>query len=69
VLENVPYSVLIGAAVLLGLAPFIPEPHLVEKIKMLLGGELKRPLDIFDLLLHSAPLFLIALKWITSKFP
>jgi len=69
VLENVPYSYLIGAAVLLGLAPFLPEPHLVEKVRMLLNGELKKPLDIFDLLLHSSPLFLIALKWITAKFP
>lgn len=44
----------------LGLAPFYPEPHLWEKLKMLVQGTLTRPLDIFDFILHaSAPLLLI----------
>ena len=49
-------------AVLLGLAPFRPEPHLWEKLKMLSAGTLVRPLDIFDLLLHATPVVLLFLK-------
>jgi hypothetical protein len=63
VLDAIPYSVLIPVAALLGLAPFHPKPHLVEKVQMLLQGQLRRPLDIFDLLLHAAPLALLGLKW------
>lgn len=43
-------------ALALGLAPFFPEPHLVEKSRMLLAGTLRRPLDIFDLVLHASAL-------------
>lgn len=47
---------------MIGLAPFSPEPHLVEKIRMLIQGTLKRPIDIFDLFFHSAPLVLLVVK-------
>lgn len=45
----------------LGLAPFSPEPHIVGKIKWLMGGgDGMGAMDYFDLLLHGAPwLFLI----------
>jgi hypothetical protein len=65
VLDSIPCAVLIPLAVLLVLAPFHTKPHLVEKIQMLVAGDLKRPLDIFDLVLHSAPLLLLAVKWLT----
>jgi hypothetical protein len=61
-LDRLSWPTLALAAVLLGLAPFVPEPHLWEKLKMLAGGTLVRPLDIFDLLMHGAPLMLIGLK-------
>lgn len=61
-LNKLSYPVLIGVAVLLGLSPLGAEPHLVEKLRLLAAGQLTRPLDIFDLLLHSAPLVLLALK-------
>ena len=54
-LDRLPLSYAVIAALTLGLAPFVPEPHIVEKLRMLMAGELKRPLDIFDLLLHAAP--------------
>lgn len=66
-LDKIPYSTLIIGAVLLGLAPFFPQPHLVEKLIMLKDGNLKKPLDIFDLLMHSAPLILLAIKLIRDK--
>jgi hypothetical protein len=49
-------------ALLLGLAPFMPEPHLWEKLKLLAHGNLSRPIDIFDLLLHGTPVALLILK-------
>ncbi|MEZ4701424.1 MAG: hypothetical protein R2834_13895 [Rhodothermales bacterium] len=61
-LDRLPYGLLIFAALMLGLAPFIPEPHLLQKMKMLLAGELTRPEDIGDVLFHGAPLILIAFK-------
>lgn len=61
-LDRIGWGPLIFAAVLLGLAPFRPEPHLVEKVRMLLQGTLRRPIDIFDLLFHLFPLVLIVLK-------
>ena len=66
-LDSVPYSVLLPLAVVMALAPFFPKPHLVEKLQMLFAGELKRPLDVFDLVLHSSPLVLLALKWLTGR--
>jgi hypothetical protein len=46
----------------LGLAPFVPEPHIWEKLKMLASGTLVRPLDMFDLLFHGLPWLLAGLK-------
>jgi len=49
-------------ALTLGLAPFLPVPHVWEKLLMLLAGELTRPVDVFDLVLHGAPWLLLAAK-------
>lgn len=61
-IDRTPLWVLILAALTLGLAPFAPEPHIWEKLRLLAAGELARPIDIFDLLLHAAPWVLLALK-------
>ena len=61
-IDNLPTSMLIIAAVALGLSPFLPEPHLWEKLKMLADGTLTRPTDIIDLLFHGAPILLLLLK-------
>jgi len=61
-LDNIPWDVLIVVSIILGLAPFTPEPHLVEKIRMLFQGSLSRPLDIFDLFLHGIFPLLLLLK-------
>ena len=59
-LDRLPLGTLALGALLLGLAPFFPEPHLVEKLRLLAAGALRRPLDVFDLALHGAlPLLLI----------
>ena len=61
-LDKIPLTTLLIVALLLGLAPFTPEPHLWEKLKMLAAGELVKPLDIFDLFLHGTPVVLLILK-------
>jgi hypothetical protein len=54
---------IVGFMVLtLGLAPYTPEPHIWEKLKMLLAGELRTGLDWFDLILHSVPWGLALVK-------
>ena len=66
-LARIPWSVLLPVAVVLGLAPFRPEPHLVEKLRMLVSGQLTAPIDIFDLFLHGAPLLLVAGKLLAGR--
>ncbi|WP_128514339.1 RND transporter [Tabrizicola thermarum] len=61
-LDNLPLSVLVIAALTLGLAPFFPEPHIWEKLKMLVAGQLVKPVDIFDLAMHGAPWVLLLAK-------
>lgn len=60
-LARIPLTLLAPLAIVLALAPFRPQPHLWEKLQMLLAGELTRSIDIFDLVLHGAPLLLLVL--------
>ena len=66
-LDELPWSTLIIVALLLGSAPFVPEPHLVEKVRMLAHGELVKPIDIFDLFLHGTPLVLLGVKFLRGR--
>lgn len=61
-IDRQPLLLFVLVALTLGLAPFAPEPHIWEKLKMLAAGELHRPLDIFDLLFHTAPWVLLGVK-------
>jgi hypothetical protein len=61
-IDQIPLWILILAALTLGLAPFVPEPHIWEKLKMLVAGDLGKPVDIFDLLMHATPFVLLATK-------
>ncbi len=61
-LDKIPFSTLLIISLTLGLAPFVPEPHVWEKLKMLFDGSLAKPVDIFDLLMHGTPWLLLGLK-------
>lgn len=61
-LAQLPLSILVILCLTLGLAPFVPEPHIWEKLKMLVSGTLTRPIDIFDMLFHGVPWILLLLK-------
>lgn len=55
----------------LGLAPFFPEPHLIGKIRWILGGgEGMQAMDYFDLCFHGAPwvgLIVVGVKKLLKK--
>ncbi len=69
ILKNIPYSTLILFSIFLGLAPFAPEPHLLEKLRFLFQGRLQRPIDIFDLFFHALPPLLLLIKLVTEGLP
>ncbi len=60
--NKIPLPLLVVVCLTLGLAPFTPEPHLLEKLRMLTEGQLVKPIDIFDLVLHGTPWMLLVLK-------
>lgn len=44
------------ASLTLGLAPFVPEPHIVGKLRWVLGGaQGMGAVDWWDLVMHGAP--------------
>jgi hypothetical protein len=63
--EKLSWGMLILACLTLGLAPFSP-PHIWEKLQMLAKGQLIRPIDWFDLVLHGTPWVLLIMKGVVS---
>lgn len=61
-LDRIPLPWLVAISLWLAIAPVVPEPHLIEKLRLLSQGALTRPIDIFDLLLHSVPLCVLGLR-------
>ena len=66
-IDDLPFPMIALVCALLGLAPFLPEPHVWEKLKLLADGDLSRPLDIFDLLLHGSPFVVLIIKLVRTK--
>lgn len=64
-LQNLPWIYVIVFCLTLGLAPFTP-PHIWEKLQMLSRGELVRPIDWFDFIMHGIPWVVLVLKAIQS---
>lgn len=51
------------ASLTLGLAPFSPEPHIVGKLRWVLGGAIgMQPKDWFDLIMHAAPFVMLIIS-------
>jgi hypothetical protein len=61
-LNHIPWWLVIVLSITLGLAPFVPQPHLLEKLQILSRGELNQIVDFFDLLLHASPFAVLFLK-------
>lgn len=51
-IDRIPLWILLVLAIGMGIAPPGSQPHLIEKLTMLVNGTLTRPIDIFDLFLH-----------------
>jgi hypothetical protein len=66
-LDGVPWAGVVIACATLGLAPFVPIPHVIEKLQMLARGQLARPIDWFDLVLHGSPWALLAAKAVVAR--
>ncbi|HCP80044.1 MAG TPA: RND transporter [Octadecabacter sp.] len=66
IIDQISWPLILIACATLGLAPFVPEPHIWEKLKMLFSGAPFRPLDIFDFLLHGAPFLVLLVKVIRT---
>ena len=64
-ISKVSWEMIILACLTLGLAPFAP-PHIWEKLQMLAKGQLVRPIDWFDLVLHATPWVILLLKAVTA---
>ncbi len=68
-IKQIPVVPLAVISVMLAIAPFNGEPHLLEKLGMLSRGELVKPLDIFDLFMHGTPLVLLVLRLTVFRTP
>ncbi|MGD9097047.1 MAG: hypothetical protein PVF97_03110 [Desulfobacterales bacterium] len=66
-IDRIPVSLLLALAVILLLAPVAPVPHVWEKLVMLLRGELRRPLDVFDLIYHLLPTVLLIVRLVRLR--
>ncbi len=66
-IDQIPLLPLAIAATVMALAPFAPEPHLLEKSRMLINGQLIKPIDIFDFFWHSFLLLLLVIRLMRLK--
>lgn len=54
------WKLIILLCLTLGLAPFFPEPHILGKLKWILGGAVGMTfMDWFDVMLHGFPFVLL----------
>ncbi len=61
------WKVVILLCLVLGLAPFFPEPHLWGKLKWIYGGAVgMKAIDWFDVFFHGFP-FLLLLRLLILK--
>lgn len=64
------WKFVVMACLLLGLAPFFPEPHLFGKIRWVAGGAKgMQALDWFDLLWHGWPWLLLLRLMVVKLIP
>ncbi|MDP2787038.1 MAG: RND transporter [Pseudomonadota bacterium] len=66
-IDRFPLPLLLVMTVFMLGAPFVPEPHLVEKMRMLADGALTKPLDIFDVFWHLLPATLLIVKLVRHR--
>ncbi|MFK5894536.1 MAG: hypothetical protein QM504_15050 [Pseudomonadota bacterium] len=63
-IDNFSFSTLILMATMLAIVPYPMQemPHSLEKLQMLFAGQLTKPLDVFDLVMHTGLIFILLIK-------
>lgn len=60
--DRIPLGPLVIITLVMAFAPFVPEPHLLEKTRMLITGSLTKGIDIFDLFWHSFLIVVLVIR-------
>ena len=61
-------ALILMAIITLGLAPFVPEPHIWGKVKWLLGGGVgMTSADYFDAVMHGTP-WILGIIYVIRRF-
>ena len=68
-IDRIPLGPLVIITLVMAFAPFSPEPHLLEKSRMLAEGELSKAIDIFDLFWHSFLIVILLIRLLRLKKP
>jgi hypothetical protein len=68
-IDRIPLGPLVIVTLVMAFAPFSPEPHLLEKSRMLVQGELSKAIDIFDLFWHSFLIVILMIRLLRLKKP
>ncbi|MDB4575550.1 RND transporter [bacterium] len=68
-IDRIPLGPLVIITLVMAFAPFSPEPHLLEKSRMLAQGELSKAIDIFDLFWHSFLIVILVIRLLRLKKP
>jgi hypothetical protein len=65
------WKLVLITCIFLGLAPFVPEPHILGKLRWVAGGAIgMQPMDWFDLAFHGLPWILLlrlGVLWMLGK--
>lgn len=62
------WKILVIGCLTLGLTPYVPEPHILGKIRWLAGGAKgMQLLDWWDLVMHGTP-WVLLIVWLVRKF-
>ena len=67
-LARIPFHIALIVALTPRFVPFVPEPYVWEKLRMLGEDSLRWPIDIFDPLLHALPWMLLLAKVAPGQF-
>ena len=68
-IDRIPLGPLVIITLVMAFAPFVPEPHLLEKSRMVVNGELTKGIDIFDLFWHSFLIVILVIRLMRLKKP
>ncbi|MBL8382374.1 MAG: hypothetical protein JNM90_04825 [Burkholderiales bacterium] len=66
-IDGIPLPLLVVVSLFMLGAPFVPEPHLLEKARLLAQGALTRPLDIVDVVWHLLPSALLVIRLVRRR--